>query len=58
MLVFTGASKDDDKVYSATFFGRSSIVFDYHLPVRDSAISIPLTLKFVVSSDQSKFAIW
>jgi hypothetical protein len=22
MLVFTGASKDDDKVYSATFFGR------------------------------------
>jgi hypothetical protein len=27
------------------FLGGSSIVFDYHLPVRASAISIPLTLK-------------
>ena len=56
MLVFTGASKDDDKVYSATVFGRR--VFDHNLPVRASAISIPLTLKFFVSSDQRKFVIW
>jgi hypothetical protein len=39
------------------FLGDSSIVFDYLLPVQASAISIPLTLKFAVSSDQSKFVI-
>jgi hypothetical protein len=58
MLVFTGASTDDDKLYSQPFSGGRSIVFDYHLPVRASTISIPLIVKFVVSSDQSKFVIW
>ena len=40
------------------FSGGGSIVFDHNLPARASAISIPLTLKFFVSSDQRKFVIW
>jgi hypothetical protein len=47
MLVFTGASRMMIKYIRQPFLGGSSIVFDYHLPVRASAISIPL--KFVVS---------
>jgi hypothetical protein len=56
MLVFTGASTDDDKLYSATVLGRQ--IYCLRLPSACSTISIPLIVKFVVSSDQSKFVIW
>ena len=54
--IYTDGSKDGDRVTSAAVFGQQ--VYSARLPSASAeANAIPLALKFVASSEKSKFMI-